>query len=121
MAKILLVEDDFVLANTLIDWLEFKGHEIEHVSDGYKANEKIKTPNYDIIVLDWNLPGVTGIEICKEFRASGGSLPILMLTVKHGSEEEAECKEAGANKYLPKPFQLEELTQELDSLLSVDV
>lgn len=121
MARILLVEDDHVLANTLIDWLEFQGHETEHVGNGARALEKIAAPAYDVIVLDWNLPDVTGIEICKQYRAEGGSLPVLMLTGRHGSSEEAQCKEAGANKYLAKPFHLEELTRELGNLLAVDV
>lgn len=117
VAKILLVEDDFVLANTLLDWLEFKGHEIEHVADGEVANDKLKDCDFNIIVLDWNLPGMSGIDLCKKYRESGGSLPVLMLTGRHGSTEEAQCKEAGANQYLPKPFQLEELTNELETLL----
>ncbi|MBZ0186610.1 MAG: response regulator [Candidatus Obscuribacterales bacterium] len=121
MAKILLVEDDHVLANTLLDWLEFKGHETEHVDTGNKALEKIFAPVYDIIVLDWNLPDLTGIEICKKYRQDGGVLPVLMLTGRHGSSEEAQCKAAGATKYLAKPFQLEDLTRELDALLTVDV
>lgn len=121
VAKILLVEDDFVLANTLLDWLEFKGHVIEHVANGAVAKEKLEDSDFNIIVLDWNLPGMSGIELCKLYRDGGGLLPVLMLTGRHGSQEEAQCKEAGANQYLPKPFQLEELTNELESLLAIDV
>ena len=117
MAKILLVEDDFVLANTLLDWLEYKGHEIEHIADGSKAAEKLNDSDFEIIVLDWNLPGINGIDLCKLYRDKGGVLPVLMLTGRHGSTEATQCKEAGANKYLPKPFQLEELTRELEALL----
>ncbi len=119
MAKILLVEDDFVLANTLLDWLEYKGHEIEHIGDGNEAAEKLNSiGEIEIIVLDWHLPGVNGIDLCKKYRDGGGSLPVLMLTGRHGSQEASQCKEAGASKYLPKPFQLEELTRELEALLS---
>lgn len=118
MAKILLVEDDFVLANTLLDWLEYKGHQIEHVADGNQAQEKMNIGDFEIIVLDWNLPGINGIDLCKGYRDSGGVLPVLMLTGRHGSKEASQVIEAGANKYLPKPFQLEELTRELEALLT---
>ena len=121
VAKILLVEDDFVLANTLLDWLEFKGHQVTHIGDGNKAADKLKDPDCEIIVLDWHLPGITGIELCKRYRGDGGKLPVLMLTGRHGSDEEQQCKEAGANQYLAKPFQLEELTGQLEALLSADV
>ncbi|MDZ4838076.1 MAG: response regulator [Candidatus Melainabacteria bacterium] len=118
MAKILLVEDDYVLANTLLDWLEFKGHEAEHSANGEEALAKMSTGNYNIIVLDWNLPGITGIEVCSQYRGLGGKLPVLMLTGMHGSSDEEKCKQAGANKYLSKPFQLEDLTRQVEILLA---
>jgi DNA-binding response OmpR family regulator len=121
VAKILLVEDDFVLANTLIDWLEFKGHTPEHTGNGTDALEKMTASTYDIIVLDWNIPGLQGIEVCTRYRGSGGKTPVLMLTGHHGSEQEEECRKAGASKYLAKPFQLDDLTREVDLLLTVDV
>jgi two-component system OmpR family response regulator len=121
VAKILLVEDDYVLANTLLDWLEFKGHEAEHIGNGEDALEKMRQGTYNIVVLDWNLPGLTGIEVCKRYRDEGGKLPVLMLTGMHGSSDEEKCKQVGANKYLAKPFQLEDLTRQVELLLTVDV
>ena len=121
MARILLVEDDYVLANTLLDWLEFKGYDAEHVANGNEAVEKMTAGSYDIIVLDWNIPGITGIEVCTRYRAAGGDLPVLMLTGRHGSTEESQCKTAGATCYLAKPFQLDELTSHVQQLLAVDV
>jgi len=118
VAKILLVEDDYVLANTLLDWLEFKGHEAEHSANGEDALEKITAGSYNIIVLDWNLPGLTGIEVCSQYREAGGKLPVLMLTGMHGSADEEKCKQAGATKYLSKPFQLEDLTKQVELLLT---
>lgn len=122
MAKILLVEDDYVLANTLIDWLEFKGHETTHIANGEEALNEITSSraNFDVVVLDWNIPGLSGIEVCSRYRKQGGSLPVLMLTGMHGSGEENQVKQAGANQYLAKPFQLEELTREVNQLLAVD-
>lgn len=118
MAKILLVEDDYVLANTLLDWLEFKGHEAEHSATGEDALAKMSRGTYNIIVLDWNLPGLTGLEVCAQYRELGGRLPVLMLTGMHGSADEEKCRKAGANKYLAKPFQLEDLTRQVEILLS---
>ena len=89
------------------------------IGDGNEAAEKLNSiGEIEIIVLDWHLPGVNGIDLCKKYRDAGGSLPVLMLTGRHGSQEASQCKEAGASKYLPKPFQLEELTRELEALLS---
>jgi DNA-binding response OmpR family regulator len=118
VAKILLVEDDYVLANTLLDWLEFKGHEAEHSANGEEALEKMAQNTYNIIVLDWNLPGLTGIEVCSKYRETGGTLPVLMLTGMHGSADEEKCKQAGASKYLSKPFQLDDLTRQVEILLT---
>lgn len=122
MAKILLVEDDYVLANTLLDWLQFKGHVADHAADGAEALEKMfGEETYDIVVLDWNLPAITGLEVCRRYRQKGGTLPVLMLTGMHGSADEEKCTQAGANKYLAKPFQLEDLTRQVELLLTVDV
>jgi DNA-binding response OmpR family regulator len=121
VAKILLVEDDYVLANTLLDWLEFKGHEAEHSANGEEALVKMSQNTYNIIVLDWNLPGLTGLEVCSQYRELGGKLPVLMLTGMHGSADEEKCKKAGANKYLSKPFQLEDLTRQVEILLAAGI
>ncbi len=110
-----------MLANTLLDWLEFKGYEAVHVANGNEALERMKAETYDIIVLDWNIPGITGIEVCTKYRASGGTLPVLMLTGRQGSTEESQCKTAGATRYLAKPFQLDELTSQVQQLLTVDM
>jgi DNA-binding response OmpR family regulator len=117
VAKILLVEDDYVLANTLLDWLEFKGHEAEHSANGEDALEKMSQGTYNIIVLDWNLPGLTGLEVCSQYRELGGTLPVLMLTGMHGRADEDQCKQAGATKYLAQPFQLDDLTRQVELLL----
>ncbi len=117
MAKILLVEDDYVLANTLLDWLEFKGHEAVHVANGEDALSQLGDNAFNIIVLDWNLPGLSGIEVCKTYRDGGGALPVLMLTGMHGSADEEKCRKAGASRYLSKPFQLDDLTREVELLL----
>ncbi len=80
MAKILLVEDDTELARSLVDWLELEHHNVEYCERGNDALERLKFFEFDVVILDWNLPEVTGIEILKEFRDRGGMTPILLLT-----------------------------------------
>lgn len=118
MAKILLVEDDYVLANTLLDWLEFKGHEAVHVANGEEALTSMTNGSFNIVVLDWNLPGLNGLEVLRRYRQGGGNAPVLMLTGMHGSSDEEKCKQAGASRYLAKPFQLDDLTREVELLLT---
>ncbi len=119
MAKILLVEDDPSLAETMREWLLFKGHDVEHAGDGEEALEMATTGNYEIIILDWQLPAKEGVEVCREYRAAGGTAPILMLTGKKGTEQRNLCMSAGATGYLAKPFRLDQLTIELNTMLGV--
>ena len=90
------MEDDFVLANTLLDWLEYKGHEIEHIGDGNEAAEKLNSiGEIEIIVLDWHLPGVNGIDLCKKYNASA-----IIRGLRAVSDFEYEFQLAGMNKKL---------------------
>ena len=82
MAKILLVEDDRELAEVVADWLSGDMHTVEYVNNGLDALERLRFYSYDLIVLDLGLPRLSGLEVCKQFRAGGGTLPVLMLTGK---------------------------------------
>lgn len=117
MAKILVVEDDKHLAGDVVDWLEFEKHTVEHVADGKEADERLRFYQYDLIVLDWELPGVHGIDICKRFRAAGGTTPVLMLTGKGEITDKEAGLDSGADDYLTKPFHLKELTARIRALL----
>lgn len=117
MAKILIVEDDKHLASDLIDWLEFEKHTVEHVDDGKEAEDRLKFYQYDLIILDWELPGVYGIDICKRYRSTGGSTPVLMLTGKGEISDKEAGLDSGADDYLTKPFHLKELTARIRALL----
>ena len=86
-------------------------------ADATEALAIASTQRVDLVLCDYRMPGINGIDLCRLYRDKGGVLPVLMLTGRHGSTEATQCKEAGANKYLPKPFQLEELTRELEALL----
>jgi CheY-like chemotaxis protein len=117
MAKILVVEDDEAYSDVIEGWLSDEAYEVEAVNDGFQARKKMQLNRYDVIILDWNLPGVAGVELCREYRASGGAALILMLTGQTAIERREEGLDAGADDYLTKPFHLKELSARLRALL----
>src|SRR5205085_6049866 len=119
MSRILLVEDEQHLANGLRFNLEAEGYEVEIVSDGEAALELLlqAQPRYDIVVLDVMLPGKDGFEVATELRAAGQFVPVLMLTARGRPEDVLRGFEAGADDYLPKPFELAILLARLHGLL----
>lgn len=117
MPKILLVEDDKDLAMLVIDWLQKEFYALDHALDGLTGNEYLQQGAYDLVILDWDLPGMPGVDICRNFRANGGAAPILILTGKGRIEEKEEGFEAGADDYLTKPFTVRELSIRLRALL----
>lgn len=117
MAKILLVDDDLKLAAAVAEALTIQGYIVEHVGDGDEALDRLKYCHYDLAVLDWMLPGTTGVDVCLRFRASGGNTPILMLTGKDRLSEKEQAFDAGADEYLTKPFHLRELMMRVKALL----
>jgi DNA-binding response OmpR family regulator len=117
MAKILLVEDDNDLANTVRTFLIFQRHAVERIGDGQDALDHLLTFDYELVILDWELPRVSGIEILREFRNRGANTPILMLTGKDAIDEKLTGLDSGADDYLTKPFDLRELGARVNSLL----
>ncbi len=117
MAKILIVEDDKILCANLNEWLRMKNYTVEMVHSGDEAMEYLRSFEYDAIVLDWNLPGMSGVEICRQFRAGGGSAPVLILTGKDTIQNKEEGFDAGADDYLTKPFHAQELVARLHALM----
>lgn len=119
MAKILLVEDDEDLSGTLKDWLECIQHTVETAYTGPEALDKMRSERFDVIVLDWQLPEMLGVEVCRQYRSGGGQDRILMLT----GNREAGSKEAGlksgADDFLPKPFNLDQLMERLEAVLKM--
>lgn len=110
MAHILVVEDDHDLADTLADWLLYEGHQVEISCDGNDALQILGRDSFDLILLDWVLPGKSGIEICRTYRMSGGQAPVIMLTGKVSMDNKEIGFNAGADDYLIKPFNLKELS-----------
>lgn len=117
MAKILIVEDDLGLSKMIRDWLVFEKHQVEEVADGTEALERLRFYEYDLVILDWMLPGTSGVQILREFRNSRGSTPVLMLTGKDAVVDKETGLDAGADDYLTKPFHMKELSARTRALL----
>jgi two-component system phosphate regulon response regulator PhoB len=117
MAKILLVEDELDLAVTVRDWLAEESHQVEMASDGEAALTALKQRSFDIIILDWMLPSISGLEICNRYRQRGGEACVIMLTARRSLAEKEEAFELGADDYLTKPFQLRELSARIKAIL----
>ena len=117
MAKILLVEDDRDLAGMVLDWLKFEHHLVEVIHNGGDAQSMLKSYQYDIIILDWQLPQITGVELLRDYRMAGGQTPVLMLTGKGAIHDKEAGLDAGADDYLTKPFHMKELSARLRALL----
>lgn len=118
MARILLVEDDENLRETVHDWLMYEKYAVATAADGHEAVEQLSLNSFDLIVLDWNLPFMNGIDILKGYRQAGGNAPVLMLTGMTGGEEKRQGMEAGAQAFVKKPFQLKELSAQIKKLLT---
>ena len=119
MSSVLIVEDEAHLADGLRFNLEAEGHEVETVGDGEEALERLlqQKKAYDAVVLDVMLPGKDGFAVAGELRRAGQFVPILMLTAMGRPEDVLKGFEAGADDYLPKPFELKILIARLQALL----
>lgn len=116
MTKILLVEDDKDLTQVISEWLMSQNYGLEIAHDGLSGYEFLRQGHFDIAILDWDLPGMTGMEILKKYRSNKGTIPILMLTGKSAITEKEEGLDSGADDYLTKPFSMRELSARLRAL-----
>lgn len=114
--RILVVEDDHGIADTLRRGLIFEGYQVTVATDGQEALTSARDQMPDLVVLDWMLPGLDGLEVCKRLRAAS-DVPILMLTAKDSIPERVEGLDAGADDYLVKPFAFDELLARIRALL----
>jgi two-component system, OmpR family, manganese sensing response regulator len=117
MAKILVVEDDLETCELLAQTLERENHSVEKCMTGADGDFMLSTYEYDLVVLDWDLPVKSGLDICKSFRSRGGRTPILMLTGKNEIVDKETGLDTGADDYLTKPYAVRELLARVRSLL----
>ncbi len=117
MPKVLLADDDPELLQSVSAWLQHHKYNVDMASDGAEAKEYMSQIEYDVLVIDWTMPSVSGIELCQWFRARGGTTPILILTGKDEISDKEKGLDSGADDYLTKPFDLRELTARLNALM----
>lgn len=113
MAKILIIEDEIGISNFLTQGLEEEGYDIVVANNGLKGLELAMNPGADLILLDWMLPKMSGIEVCKKIREKNKQVPILFLTARDTIQETIEGLKEGANDYIKKPFSFEELLERI--------
>ena len=106
---ILVIEDEEQLCRSIAEGLRMNGYETDTCFDGDDGLELCLTENYDLILLDLNLPGIDGLEILRQFREINSSTPVLILSARGQIQDKVEGLDLGANDYLTKPFHFEEL------------
>ena len=113
---ILVVEDDAPLARIVKKSLESGGHTVEVAVDGQEGLDLGRQRSHDAVVLDIQLPKVSGMDVCRKLREDGNRVPIIMLTARGAVADRINGLDAGADDYLPKPFSLAELQARLRAL-----
>jgi DNA-binding response OmpR family regulator len=115
--RILIIEDDERLSRFLKHGLTQDGFAVDTCGDGESALVEFEVNTYDLVILDWKLPGMDGIAVCKEIRKKASNVPILFLTAQDSITNKIEGLESGADDYLTKPFSFMELAARLQALL----
>jgi OmpR-family two-component system manganese-sensing response regulator len=115
--RILLVDDEVELTDALSQILEREGYRVDVANDGTIGNHLAVQGDYDLLVLDWMLPSVSGVEICQQVRSRSCLTPVLFLTAKDTLDDRVQGLDAGADDYLVKPFELRELLARVRALL----
>ncbi|MEM6424618.1 MAG: response regulator transcription factor [Cyanobacteria bacterium P01_H01_bin.119] len=108
-ATILLVEDEDKLAKFVQMELSYEGYEVKVANDGLAGLMAARDQEPDLVILDWMMPGLSGVEVCRRLRSTGNNVPVILLTAKDGVQERVEGLDAGADDYVVKPFSIEEL------------
>lgn len=114
--RIFLVEDDNETAAYILQGLNKGGHLVDRVANGEQALPLASTRHYDVVILDWMLPGLDGLKLLKSWRALGIKTPILFLTARGGIDDRVQGLEAGGDDYLTKPFAFSELLARINAL-----
>ena len=115
--RVLLVEDDASLARSIVNGLSDEGFAVAHAADGDAAREALRAGDWDLVILDWWLPGPDGLEVLKGHRRMGGTTPVLFLTARDAVSDRVRGLDGGADDYLCKPFAFEELLARARALI----
>ncbi len=114
--RLLVVDDDAQIRRVMRTTLDAKGYKVDEAASGEQALGSVRSENYDLIILDFNLPGKSGVETCREMH-SMSSAPVIMLTVRDAGEDKIEALDAGACDYVTKPFAMGELMARIRAVL----
>ncbi|HEX6343894.1 response regulator transcription factor [Umezawaea sp.] len=117
MSTVLLADDDRAIRESLVRAMELEGYRVIPVPNGVQALNEVRRSGVDAAVVDVMMPGVDGLDVCRLLRADGYRTPILLLTARSETSERVEGLDAGADDYLVKPFELDELLARLRALL----
>ncbi|WP_291133020.1 response regulator transcription factor [Flavobacterium sp. UBA7682] len=113
MKHILIVEDEEGIVQFLTQGLEEEGYQISSANNGKSGLELFQNEKFDLVLLDWMLPKMTGVEVCKAIRLQNTKVPIIFLTAKDTVQETVEGLKSGANDYIKKPFSFDELVERI--------
>lgn len=113
MKHILIVEDEEGIVQFLKQGLEEEGYQVSAANNGKAGLELFENTKFDLVLLDWMLPKMTGLEICKAIRVQNTKIPVIFLTAKDTVQETVEGLKAGANDYIKKPFSFDELVERI--------
>jgi len=116
MLNILLIEDDLDLADTVVQYLELEGIRCDHAANGMAGLQLAKEGQYQVLLLDLNLPRLDGLSLCRRLRTAGDDTPVLMLTARDQLDDKLAGFNAGTDDYLVKPFALQELVARVEVL-----
>ncbi|MEB3417663.1 response regulator, partial [Salipiger manganoxidans] len=108
--RMLLVEDNDELAETILDRLRSEGHSVDREANGDEANDLLRFSSFDIVLLDINLPGRSGYEVLRSMRSRGDATPVIVLTARSEIDDRVVGLDAGADDYMVKPFDFRELS-----------
>lgn len=111
--KILIIEDEVGILNFLKQGLEEESYAVDTAEDGVAGLDMALSERYDLLLIDWMLPGISGIEVCRQFRKSDPATPIIFLTARDTVQDTIFGLQAGANDYIKKPFSFDELLERI--------
>jgi DNA-binding response OmpR family regulator len=117
LPKLLIIEDDAELRVMCVSWLSAEHYTIDEAENGADGLERLRMGAYDVVVLDWEMPEMDGLQVLNAFRREGGATPVLFLTGRNSEAEIETGLDAGADDYLTKPFGMKELSARIRALL----